>query len=440
MVKPIVAIIGRPNVGKSTLFNRIVGKRIAIVEDTPGVTRDRIYADAEWFNHKFILIDTGGIEPSSGDKIFSMMQRQAQIAIETSDVIIFVTDAKDGITHVDEEVASILRRTSKPVVIAVNKVDNKKMFNEVYEFFNLGMGEPIGISSTLGLGIGDLIEKVISYFDKNNEEDEKEDAIKVAIAGKPNVGKSSLTNRLLKEERMIVSDIPGTTRDAVDTPVTINNEKFIFIDTAGIRRKSRVNENIERYSVIRAFAAIERADVCVIMIDAGEGITEQDTKIAGYAHEAGKGIVIAVNKWDIIKKDNKVIDEYTSKIRNDLSFMPYAPIVFISAKTGHKIDKLIEMVKLASKENAARIKSGTLNDIISDAVMMKQPPSDKGRRLKISYAVQSSIKPPTFVLFVNDPEIMHFSYERYLENQLRKRLGFDGTPIRFIYRKKGEKG
>lgn len=437
-MKPIVAVVGRPNVGKSTLFNRLTGKRIAIVEDKPGVTRDRIYSEAEWLNHKFILIDTGGIEPYSEDKILSQMRNQAQVAIETADVIIFVTDAKEGITNADQEVANMLRKTRKPVILVVNKVDNTSKMNEAYEFYNLGIGEPMSISSTLGLGIGDLLDSVVSYFDKSSTEEEDEEVTKVAIIGKPNVGKSSLVNKLLKEERVIVSDIPGTTRDAVDTPLEVDGEKYILIDTAGIRRKSKVNEEVERYSVIRSLSAIERADVCLVMVDALENVTEQDSKIAGYAHEAGKGIVIVVNKWDAVEKDDKTMNTFRNKIRCDLSFMAYAPAIFISAKTGQRVEKLIELIKYVANQNAMRISTGVLNDIISDAVMMNQPPIEKGKRLKIFYATQVSTKPPTFVLFVNDAEAMHFSYERYLENQLRSRFGFEGTPIRFIYRSRDE--
>lgn len=437
-MKPIVAIVGRPNVGKSTLFNRIVGKQVAIVEDKPGVTRDRIYSEAEWLNHKFILIDTGGIEPESEDILLSQMRKQAEVAIENADVIVFLTDAKDGITHADEDVADMLRKTSKPVVLAVNKVDNPGRLNDVYEFYNLGIGEPIGISSSLGLGTGDLLDSIVSHFKEAEEGEENDETTRVAIIGKPNVGKSSLVNKLLNEERVIVSDIPGTTRDAIDTPVEINGDKYILIDTAGIRRKSKVNEEVERYSVIRSLSAIERADVCLVMIDALEGVTDQDTKIAGYAHEAGKGIVIVVNKWDAVEKDDKTINEFRNRIRADLSFMTYAPIIFISAKTGQRVQKLTELIKYVANQNAMRISTGVLNDVISDSVMMNQPPIVKGKKLKILYSTQASTKPPTFILFVNDPEAVHFSYERYLENQLRSRFGLEGTPVRFIYRSRNE--
>jgi GTP-binding protein len=433
-MKPVVAIVGRPNVGKSTLFNRLAGKRIAIVEDTPGVTRDRIYSEAEWLDKRFMLIDTGGIEPDSEDIILSQMRQQAQIAIETADVIVFVTDAKEGIVHADEEVAMMLRHTNKPVILAVNKVDNPSKFNDVYEFYNLGIGDPIGISSTLGLGIGDLLDSIVSHFKAAEAEEEDDEAIRVAIIGKPNVGKSSLVNRLTNEERVIVSDIPGTTRDAIDTPLEVDGQKYILIDTAGIRRKSKVSEEVERYSVLRALTAIERSDVCLIMIDAQEGVTEQDSKIAGLAHEAGKGVAIVVNKWDVIEKDDKTMNEFRNRIRNDLAFMSYAPIIFISAKTGQRIQRLIELIKFVANQNAMRIATGVLNDIISDAAMMTQAPVTRGKRLKILYVTQVSTKPPTFVFFVNDPEAVHFSYERYLENQLRSRFGLEGTPIRFIFK------
>lgn len=438
-MKPIVAIVGRPNVGKSTLFNRLVGKRVAIVDDNPGVTRDRIYSEAEWLTHKFILIDTGGIEPESEDIILFQMKKQAELAIETADVIVFMTDGKEGITSADQDVAAMLRKTNKPVVLAVNKVDNLKMQNNVYEFYNLGIGDPIGISSSLGLGTGDLLDAIVSSFKKFEYEDEDEEVTKVAIVGRPNVGKSSLVNKLLNEERVIVSDIPGTTRDAVDTPMEVNGERYILIDTAGIRRKSKVSEGVERYSVIRSISAIERADVCLIMIDALEGVTEQDSKIAGIAHEAGKAIIIVVNKWDAIEKDDKTLNRFTRDIRSGLSFAAYAPIIFISAKTGQRVNRLIELIKYVANQNSMRVSTGVLNDVIADSVMMTQPPTVKGRKLKILYGTQASTKPPTFVLFVNDPQLMHFSYERYLENQMRSRFGLEGTPIRFIYRARDER-
>jgi GTP-binding protein len=438
-MKPIVAIVGRPNVGKSTLFNRLVGKRVAIVDDNPGVTRDRIYSEAEWLTHRFILIDTGGIEPESEDIILSQMKKQAELAIETADVIVFMTDGKEGITSADQDVAAMLRKTNKPVVLAVNKVDNLKMQNNVYEFYNLGIGDPIGISSSLGLGTGDLLDAIVSSFKKFEYEDEDEEVTKVAIVGRPNVGKSSLVNKLLNEERVIVSDIPGTTRDAVDTPMEVNGERYILIDTAGIRRKSKVSEGVERYSVIRSLSAIERADVCLIMIDALESVTEQDSKIAGIAHEAGKAIIIVVNKWDAVEKDDKTLNRFTENVRSGLSFAAYAPIIFISAKTGQRVNRLIGLIKYVANQNSMRVSTGVLNDVIADSVMMNQPPSVRGRKLKILYGTQASTKPPTFVLFVNDPELMHFSYERYLENQMRSRFGLEGTPIRFIYRARDER-
>ncbi|SEF68879.1 GTP-binding protein [Caloramator fervidus] len=438
MAKPIVAIVGRPNVGKSTLFNKLVGKRIAIVEDTPGVTRDRIYAEVEWLNYKFTLVDTGGIEPESDDIILKQMKRQAQIAIETADVIIFMVDGKEGLTSTDIEVAEMLRRVNKPVVLVVNKIDNLKLEDNKYEFYSLGLGEPITISAALSLGLGDMLDEVVKHFKDRVEDEEESHYIKVAIVGKPNVGKSSLLNRLSGEERAIVSDIPGTTRDAIDSLVEINGEKFLFIDTAGIRRKSRIKEEIEKYSVIRSLAAIDRADVCLIMIDATQGVTEQDEKIAGIAHEAGKGIIIVVNKWDLIEKNDKTMNEYTNKIRTALSFVAYAPIIYISAKTGQRVAKLIELIKYVADQNAMRVKTGVLNEVISEAVMLRQPPVEKGKALKIYYATQISTKPPTFAIFVNDEEIVHFSYDRYLENQIRQHFGFEGTPIRLIYKSKKE--
>lgn len=438
MSKPIVAVVGRPNVGKSTLFNKLCGKRIAIVEDTPGVTRDRIYSDVEWLNYSFTLIDTGGIEPESEDIILKQMKRQAEIAIETSDVIIFMVDGREGITPADTEVSNMLRKTKKPVLLVVNKIDNLKLEDNKYEFYNLGIGEPIAISASLSLGIGDMLDEVVKHFNGIYENNEDEAEIKVAIIGKPNTGKSSLLNRLCGEERAIVSDIPGTTRDAVDSYVLIGENKFLFIDTAGIRRKSKVKEEVEKYSVLRALTSIERADVCILMIDASEGITEQDEKIAGYAHESGKAIVIAVNKWDTIEKDDKTTNVFTKKIRTQLAFISYAPIVFVSVKNNLRIDKLIDTVVYVSNQHALRISTGVLNEIISQAIMMQQPPIDRGKALKIYYATQVAVRPPQFVFFVNDINTVHFSYERYLENQIRAHFGFEGTPIKISYRPKSE--
>jgi|BioPla2DNA2_1021312.scaffolds.fasta_scaffold09687_4 GTP-binding protein len=440
LAKPIVAIIGRPNVGKSTFFNYLAGKRISIVEDTPGVTRDRIYTEVEWRSRVFTLIDTGGIEPYTQDKIMQQMRNQAEIAIETADVIVFLVDFKDGVTPSDKEVASMLRKTNKPVILAVNKVDNVgEPPPEIYEFYNLGLGEFTAISSIHGLGMGDLLDEIYENFPEEKEEDFDDDTIKVAIIGKPNVGKSSLLNKITGEDRVIVSDVPGTTRDAIDVYVENEKSKFMFIDTAGIRRKSKIQENIEKYSVIRSWTAVERSDVCVIMIDAQEGVTEQDTKIAGYAHDQGKASIIVVNKWDLIDKETGTLEEYTSKIRNKLSFMPYAPVLFISAKTGLRINKLYDLIEYVNDQAALKISTGVLNDILNEAVAMVQPPSDKGRRLKVYYMTQSSIKPPTFILFINKIELMHYSYQRYLENQLRKSFGFEGTPIKFKLRQKGER-
>lgn len=438
MSKPIVAVVGRPNVGKSTLFNRLAGKRISIVEDTPGVTRDRIYCQVEWLKYKFSLIDTGGIEPSSEEIIPKQMKRQAELAIETADVIMFLVDGKEGLTPSDYEVGEMLRLSNKPIVLVVNKIDNLAMENNKYEFYNLGLGEPIAISASAGLGIGDMLDVVTGYFKESDEEDEEQDAIKVAIIGKPNVGKSSLLNKLAGEERSIVSDIPGTTRDAIDSFVQIGEDKFIFIDTAGIRRKSKVKDEVERYSVIRTLTSIEKADVCLVMLDGDELISDQDEKIAGYAHEEGKAIVIVVNKWDKVEKDDKTMNEYVKKIRTSLSFMSYAPVVFISAKTGQRINKMIEAIKSVYEQYTIRIKTGVLNEVINEAVMMKQPPIEKGKLLKIYYATQVAIKPPTFAVFVNYTNIIHFSYARYLENQLRQHFGLEGTPIKLLYRPKNE--
>lgn len=438
MAKPIVAVVGRPNVGKSTLFNRLAGKRIAIVEDTPGVTRDRIYCEVEWLRYKFTLIDTGGIEPQTEDVILKQIKKQAELAMETADVIIFLTDGQGGLAPADYEVAEMLRKTKKPVLLVVNKVDNLKLEENKYEFYNLGLGEPVTISASAGLGIGDMLDEVVKNFEVNESDDENEAEIKVTIIGKPNVGKSSLLNKLSGEERSIVSNIPGTTRDSIDSYVEVGEDKFLFIDTAGLRRKSKVTEDIEQYSVFRALAAIERADVCVVMFDASTGIADQDEKVAGYAHEDGKGIVIAVNKWDLVEKDDKTINDYTKIIRNQLGFLNYAPIIFISAKTGQRLNKLTDLIKEVNKMHSLRVKTGALNEVISEAIMMKQPPIEKGRPLKIYYATQVSIKPPTFILFVNNSEVIHFSYQRYLENQLRQHFGFEGTPLRLIFRNKND--
>ncbi len=438
--KPIVAVVGRPNVGKSTLFNKLAGERISIVQDTPGVTRDRIYADVEWLNHRFTLIDTGGMEIGTEDVILKQIIVQAEIAIETADVIIFVTDVKQGVTEDDMQVANMLRRTKKPVVLAVNKVDNMRQENlDVYEFYSLGMGDPIAISAGQMLGLGDLLEVVTSYFPEGGEAEEEDDVIKVAIIGKPNVGKSSLVNNILGEDRLIVSDIAGTTRDAIDSPIEVDGQKYVFIDTAGMRRKSKIKEEIERFSIIRAVAAVERCDVAILVIDANEGITDQDTKIAGIAHERGKAAIVAVNKWDSIEKDDKTMNKYLKDIANELAYMPYAPRVFISAKTGQRVTKLLDMIKVVNENHSLRISTGVLNDVLIEAMAMQQPPSDKGKQLKIYYMTQVSTKPPTFVIFVNDRELMHFSYRRYIENQLRDAFGFSGTPIHFIVREKGEK-
>lgn len=436
MSKKIVAIVGRPNVGKSTLFNKIAGKRIAIVQDTPGVTRDRIYAEAEWLTHTFTLIDTGGIEPESEDVIFSQMRRQAQVAIETSDVIIFVVDGKEGLTAADKEVAQMLRKSQKPIVLAVNKIDNVKFNSNTYEFYNLGIGDPIAISATQALSLGDLLDEVVKHFDETSESEESDEYIKIAMIGRPNVGKSSLINKLLGEERLIVSDIPGTTRDSIDSEVDTEEGKFLLIDTAGLRRKSKVKEEIERYSVIRTLASIEKADVCVLMLDANEDISDQDEKIIGYAHEQGKAIMVIVNKWDIVDKDDKTMDNYKKKLQISLSFMSYAPFLFISAKTGQRVQKVLPLAKRCYNNYTKRISTGTLNEIINKAVLMKEPPVVGTKRMKIYYATQVDIKPPTFVFFVNDTNSIHFSYERYLQNQLRDSFDFEGTGIKISYREK----
>lgn len=439
MSKPIVAIVGRPNVGKSTLFNVIAGDSIAIVKDTPGVTRDRIYADCSWLNYNFTLIDTGGIEPDSSDVILSQMRDQAQIAIDTADVIIFLVDVRQGLTDADGKVADMLRRSQKPVVLCVNKVDSfKKMEADVYEFYNLGIGDPIPVSASNHQGVGDLLEAVSNHFKKDGSESDDDDRPRIAIVGRPNVGKSSIVNRLVGEKRVIVSDIAGTTRDAIDTPLKKNGREYILIDTAGLRRKSKIHEDLERYSIIRTVTAVERADVVVMVIDAAEGVAEQDAKIAGIAHERGKGVIIAVNKWDAVEKDDKTIYKMTEKIKQTLAYMPYAEFVFISAKTGQRLDKLFELIDMIIENQSMRIATGVLNEILAEAVAMQQPPSDKGRRLKIFYMTQISVKPPTFVVFVNDKKLMHYSYTRYIENQIRNAFGFRGTPLRFIIRERKE--
>lgn len=436
MSKPIVAIVGRPNVGKSTLFNKIAGKRISIVEDTPGVTRDRIFSEAEWIGVTFLIIDTGGIEPYTEDIIMLQMKRQAEIAIETADVIIFVVDGKEGVNPTDIEVANLLRKANKPVVLACNKIDAPKYKDNIYEFYNLGIGDPIPVSAGQSLGLGDLLDEVVKGFKKECQDQYSEEIIKVAVVGKPNVGKSSIINSILGEERVIVSDVPGTTRDAIDTYFKKEKQEYVIIDTAGIRRKSKINETVERYSVIRAFAAIERADICLLVIDAEEGITEQDSKIAGFIHEEGRGIVIIVNKWDLVKKTDKSVQVYKDELLRVLPFMSYAPVIFVSALTGQRIPKILDMVDYVSKQHSLRVQTGVLNDIINEAVLMNQPSISGGRRLNIYYGTQVTVKPPTFVIFVNDPLLMHFSYERYLENKIRKSFGFDGTPIRIFIRGK----
>ena len=438
MSKPIVAIVGRPNVGKSTLFNALAGKKISIVKDTPGVTRDRIHADVDWLDHKFTMIDTGGIEPDSNDIILSQMREQAQIAIDTADVIIFMTDVKQGLVDSDAKVADMLRRSHKPVILVVNKVDNfNKMMADVYEFYNLGIGDPVPISASQRSGLGDMLDKVVNYFADLNLEQEEDERPRIAIVGKPNVGKSSIINKITGES-VIVSNIAGTTRDAIDTDVKWNGKDYVFIDTAGLRRKSKVKEEIEKYSIIRTVTAVERADVVIIVIDAVEGVTEQDAKIAGIAHENGKGIIIAVNKWDAIEKNDKTVYEYTNKVRDILSFMPYAEIMFISAKTGQRLPKLFDMIDFVIANHAMRIETGVVNEIMAEAVALQQPPSDKGKRLKLYYITQVSVKPPTFVIFVNDKQLMHFSYTRYIENKIREAFGFKGTPLRFIIRERKE--
>ncbi len=439
MSKPIVAIVGRPNVGKSTLFNKLTGQRIAIVEDTPGVTRDRIYFEAEWGGRKMLLVDTGGIEPKTDSPILKHMRRQAQIAIETADVIVFMTDVRAGLTADDRDIASMLLKSRKPVVLCVNKIDSVGALPyEYYEFYELGMGDPIALSSVHGTGTGDLMEEVLHKLPKADEFEEDDDRIKVAVIGKPNAGKSSIINKILGQERLIVSDMAGTTRDAIDTEVDNDHGKFTFIDTAGIRRSAKVSDNIEKYSVLRAKMAVERADVCLIMIDANEGITEQDEKIAGIAHNAGKASIVVVNKWDAIEKDNSTVKEFTEKINIALSYMTYAPILFVSAKTGQRLDKLFELIKYVNDQSTIRVSTGMLNDVLNDATTRVQPPSDKGRRLKIYYMTQPSVKPPTFVIFCNNAELFHYSYQRYIENCLRSVFGFKGTPVRLIIRERGD--
>ena len=437
MSKPIVAIVGRPNVGKSTLFNALAGSKIAIVDDRPGVTRDRIYADCSWLSWDFTMIDTGGIEPDSGDIILSQMREQAQIAIDTADVILFLTDVRQGLQDADAKVADMLRRAGRPVVLAVNKVDNfDRQLNDIYEFYSLGLGDPFPISAASKLGLGEMLDAVCAHFPEGSGEEDEDERPRVAIIGKPNVGKSSLINRLLGENRLIVSPIAGTTRDAVDTVIKRNGQEYVFIDTAGLRRKSRIKENLEHYSIVRAVAAVERADVALIVIDADEGITEQDAKIAGIAHERGKGILIVVNKWDLIEKDNSTVKSYTQDIRNVLSFIPYAEILFVSAESGQRLAKIFDEIDVIIQNQNLRIATGVLNEILTEAVARSQPPSDKGRRLKLFYMTQVAVKPPTFVLFVNDKKLMHFSYLRYIENNLRETFGFKGTSLRILIRER----
>lgn len=438
MGKPIVAIVGRPNVGKSTLFNRLAGKRISIVQDTPGVTRDRVYAEAEWLNYNFTMIDTGGIEPERDDIIIKQMRRQANIAIETADVIVFIVDGKEGLTAADNEVATMLRKSKKPVVLVVNKIDSLKDEDNAWEFYNLGIGDPITISASQGLGLGDMLDRVVENFDKGIFEEEDDEYIRIAMIGKPNVGKSSLINKLLGEERVIVSDVPGTTRDAIDSYLETEEGKFILIDTAGLRRKSKVKEEIERYSVVRTYAAIERADVCILMIDATEGITEQDEKIIGYAHEMRKAIMVIVNKWDLVEKDDKTLDKFKKELQSNLKFLSYAEYLFISALTGQRTNKVLQVAKYCYDNYNKRVSTGILNDVISKAVLMKEPPVVGLKRMKIYYATQVATKPPKFVFFVNDESARHFSYERYIENQLRDSFDFKGTGIQIEYRQRKE--
>lgn len=440
MSKPVVAIVGRPNVGKSTLFNKLIGQRLSIVDDTPGVTRDRIYGDAEWSGRKFSIVDTGGIEPSAGDVILSQMREQAQLAIDAADVIVFVTDLRTGVVATDADIAAMLQKSGRPVVLCVNKCDSiGEPPAEFYEFYNLGLGDPIGVSSVHGHGTGDLLDAVVEYLPAEQEEDGESELIRVAIIGKPNVGKSSLVNRISGENRCIVSDIAGTTRDAIDTEIENRFGRFVLIDTAGLRRQKKVENSIEKYSVIRAQMAVERADVCLIMLDAAVGFTDQDSKVAGLAHEAGKGCIIVVNKWDAVEKDDRTMIEYRKSLEKDFSFMSYAPMIFISAKTGQRVDRLFELIRHVANSNAMRIATGMLNDVLAQAVARVQPPTDKGRRLKIYYMTQATVKPPTFVCFVNSADLFHFSYQRYLENRIRETFGMEGTPIRFIVRERGDK-
>lgn len=439
-MKPVVAVVGRPNVGKSTLFNKVSGKRISIVEDTPGITRDRIYAEAEWCGHEFTLIDTGGIEPSSKDIILAQMREQAQLALDMADVILFMVNVREGVTAADKEVAAMLQKCGRPVLLVCNKVDNPgNPPMEMYEFYNLGIGDPYPVSSIHGMGLGDLLDEVVSLFPEAEKQEEEENVIRVAVVGKPNAGKSSLVNRILGENRVIVSEIAGTTRDAIDSEYEHEGQKYVFIDTAGMRKRGKISENVEHYSVVRALAAVDRADVCLILIDANEGITEQDTKIAGYVHDQGKASIVVVNKWDLVEKETNTMRNFQNRVKEGLNFMMYVPTVFISAKTGQRIESLFPMIQSVLEQNCKRISTGVLNDIINEAIAMVQPPSDKGKRLKIYYATQASVKPPAFVLFVNNAELAHYSYIRYLENQLRAKFGFEGTPIRFIIREKNKK-
>ncbi len=440
MSRPVVAIVGRPNVGKSTLFNALAGDKISIVQDTPGVTRDRIYADVSWLNYNFTIVDTGGIEPESNDVILRQMREQAEIAIETADVIVFLTDVRQGLVDADGKVADMLRRSKKPVVLVVNKVDSfEKFMPDVYEFYNLGIGDPVPISAASQLGIGDMLDEVAAHFDESALDETEDERPRIAIIGKPNVGKSSIINKLLGEERVIVSDVAGTTRDAIDTAIVRNGTEYVFIDTAGLRKKNKIKEEIERYSIIRTVSAVERCDVAVLVIDATEGVTEQDAKIAGIAHERGKGMIIAVNKWDAVEKDDKTIYKFTNEIREKLAYMPYAELLFISAETGQRLPKLFEMIDSVIENHSLRIATGVVNEIMTEAVALNPPPTDKGKRLRLFYITQVSVKPPTFVIFVNDKELMHFSYTRYIENKIREAFGFRGTPLKFIIRERKEK-